>query len=419
MGISSEASLDGDTLAEPVRRLLDDDRARVRSCQVVPIGGDSGNPCTVGVDLIRGVAEGRRGRSAFSLVRKVVSDADVPGLPRAGYMAEPQDWNYWKREAVAYESGLLENLDGPVVPVRCLGVEDRGSTAVMWLDELRDSGDEPGWTFADHVSAAAALGEFNGRTLDPDLPRDDYPWLARDFSRGWLNTVPLVGLDVAVEDDSVWQSPALRGVFPQPLGPRIGALLADADALLELGSRLPTTLTHHDAFRSNLFRISASGGSGSARFRLIDWSFVGVAPVGEDLGHQLGLNIFHLHLGHDAPSWWAYEAAATRAYTSGLRRAGVDTPVDVLRAYVRAVAALRPVTFAASSVTWLSPGAESDDSPHDEPLAGTVRDDEVPWPQEWAAQRGLDTDELLHRWAAMLTWLLDLGDAARRDMEHL
>ena len=419
MKISSVVALDGDGLVAPVRQLLNDVRAGVESWEVASTFGDSGNPCTVGVELIRGVAQGSRGQRVFSLVRKVVCDADVPGLPREGYMQEPQDWNYWKREAVAYQSGLLETVEGPMVPVRCLGVEDYGNAAVMWLEEVRDVASGSEWTFADHLAAAGALGEFNGRAVERDLSGDTYPWLVRDFSRGWLSTMPLIGLDVAVEETSVWRSPALQGVFPNPLGRRIGALLADADALLGLGDRLPKTMTHHDASRNNLFRMARDTGSGPARFQLIDWSFVGVAPVGEDLGHQVGLNIFFLLMGRDPSTWWAYEAAAANAYATGLRRAGVDLPVDVLHTYMRAVAVLGSVTFAASQVTWLAPDLGRPAGGDNASLVDADADEGIPWPQEWAAKRGLETGELLHRWAAMLTWLLDLADAARRDMEHL
>jgi hypothetical protein len=338
------------------------------------------------------------GQSPFSLVFKAVADVHLPGFPDTGYMHEPQDWNYWKREPLAFASGLLDTYRGPLVPVRCVGVEDRGDVAFMWLEELHDDGADDRWSPERHVLAALQLGRFNGDHVH-NLPSvSTYPWLCQRFTQGWIATLTDFGTAAACESDDVWRHPALRDAFPRPLGSRVADLLADADELLAVGESLPQALTHHDAHRDNLFRRDRPG---TETTQVLDWGFLGLAPIGEDLGHQVGINVFHQYIAADSAS--LYEQAATSAYVSGLRAAGLDPDENRVRTYARAVAALQLVSFAAAHVTWLSEDSDDD-----------ATESETPWPAAWAAERGIGVDELMGNWAAAFDWLLNLGDDARR-----
>src|SRR3954447_18661327 len=66
------------------------------------------------------------------------------------------------REALAYGSGLLDDLGALRVPrAYRIDVDDAGAVD-LWLEEVRD--DEPGpWSVATFKRAAEALGEANGR----------------------------------------------------------------------------------------------------------------------------------------------------------------------------------------------------------------------------------------------------------------
>jgi hypothetical protein len=41
--------------------------------------------------------------------------------PASGSL-EPSTWGYWKREALVYQSGLLNDLPGDLITPRCLGI---------------------------------------------------------------------------------------------------------------------------------------------------------------------------------------------------------------------------------------------------------------------------------------------------------
>lgn len=380
-----------------VRRLLGDPRVHARAWEVERVGWAAVNPGTIGIRRVRGVADTREGSQPFCLVFKAVADVEIPGLPSSGYMHEPQDWNYWKREPLAFASGLLSAYRGPLAPVRCVGIEDRGNVAFMWLEELHDEADD-GWSLERHVLAAQHLGRFNGDHADEPPSASMHPWLCQHFTRGWLATLTDIGAAAACQSEDVWRHPALRTAFPRPLGGRVADLLADADDLLAVRAGLPLTLTHHDAHRENLVSCLADGADST---RALDWGFLGLAPIGEDLGHQVGVNVFRQHIA--APDAARYEQAATDAYLSGLRQAGVDADVHRLRTYARGVAALQMVSYGAAHVAWLS-----------EETVGESEPEEAPWPTTWAAARGIDADHLMSDWATAFHWLLELGDAARR-----
>jgi hypothetical protein len=282
-------------------------------------------------------------------------------------------------------------------------MEDRGDVAFMWLEELHDAGGSEPWSQERHVLAARHVARFNGDHVHNLPGTATHPWLCRRFTQGWLATLTEAGAAAACESDEAWRHPALRDAFPRSLGPRVADLLADAEDLLAVGDSLPMALTHHDAHRDNMFRHSDGG---IEQTQVLDWGFLGVAPVGEDLGHQVGVNLFHQYIPAD--NAWHYERAASDAYLSGLREGRVDPDPKRVRTYARAVAALQMVSFAAGHVAWLA-----------EDHQGTNEAAEPSWPAVWAAERGIDPDQLMRKWAATFDWLLSLGDDARRAAETL
>jgi len=66
---------------------------------------------------------------------------------------------YWRREPLAYSSGLLETLDGLRAP-RCRLCRERADgTIALWLD---DAGAHPDWTVERFRLVARDLGRMQG-----------------------------------------------------------------------------------------------------------------------------------------------------------------------------------------------------------------------------------------------------------------
>jgi hypothetical protein len=104
------------------------------SCE--PLGAELVNPITAGLYRVAGTAQvGAAHVRPWRVILKVSHRPDFTGTPlEHGYAEHPTDWNYWRREVLAYSSGIPERFSSPLRPVRCWSVEDVDDrTAWLWL----------------------------------------------------------------------------------------------------------------------------------------------------------------------------------------------------------------------------------------------------------------------------------------------
>lgn len=300
----------------------------------------------------------------FSLVIKVVrnaADADPDGLWVAG--AEPAHRNYWKREWLAYSSGLLDTLPGELrAPRTLMTTEPAEDECWIWMEDVEG---RPGaeWELDDYDSVAFDLATTqaayaSGRSV---LPPD--PWLSHQWLRGWVDTLSKqIG---ALDDDSLWtedwQAPMAV------LRPRVRELWNAREALLAIVESAPQTVVHCDFWPTNL--IAADDGTTVA----LDWSQVGIGSLAQDLD-QLTLDPVWMHVLPDA-SLDELEAHVLPGYLSGLRSSGVDVDEASVRRWYAAAAAARYAPMAAFQATNASHlGAIADsEQRHGLPYAAIVR----------------------------------------------
>ncbi|HYU82118.1 MAG TPA: aminoglycoside phosphotransferase, partial [Candidatus Polarisedimenticolia bacterium] len=100
---------------------------------------------------------------------------------------DPAHWNYWKREFLAYSSGILDALPGISAP-RLFGAAEDADVVFAWLEHIRSDLDGP-WPTEQYVTAALHLGRFNG-AYATDRPLPDASFLTRTYLRGWTNWIP-------------------------------------------------------------------------------------------------------------------------------------------------------------------------------------------------------------------------------------
>ncbi len=93
---------------------------------------------------------------------------------------------YWKREALVYQSDLLDDLPGGVRGPRCYAITEQPDGSVwLWLEEVKEIYG-PRWPLEQYARAAHHLGHMNGAYL-AGRPLPSYPWLVRTGSpRGLL-----------------------------------------------------------------------------------------------------------------------------------------------------------------------------------------------------------------------------------------
>jgi hypothetical protein len=276
----------------------------------------------------------------FSLVIKIVrhgSDDDPNGMWLSG--AEPEHRNYWKREWLAYSTGFLDSLPGELrAPRTLLTTEPAADQGWVWMEDVEG---HPGakWEPDDYDSVAFDLATTQAAFVSGRSVLPDYEWLARRWLRGWVETV---GHQIAtLDDDALWADDALADLAP--LRPRVKALWASRETLLQVVETAPQTIVHCDFWPTNL--IAADDGTTVA----VDWSQVGIGAVAQDLD-QMVLDPVWMQVTPNGPIA-ELESHVLRGYLSGLRSSGVDLGDSAVRRWYAAAASLRyaPLLAAAAS----------------------------------------------------------------------
>ncbi|MBT2550971.1 phosphotransferase [Arthrobacter sp. ISL-65] len=341
--------------------------AEVTEWHVVRIQAGAGE--TEGVYRVTGAGRDGNAASGWSLILKILQSSS------------PQDevwrWNYQQREWHFYRSGLLKGQHGLVAP-RCLGVMHRKDGRTwLWLEDVAD--DDGTWPLARYGLSAYHLGRFSGRfSSGGALP--DYPWLSRRWLRGWLEeAAPAIARLRLLRND-----PAVQGVYDD--ADSILQLWDEREKRLSVLEHCPQTLCHLDAHRRNMFSRRSAGEEGTV---LIDWAFVGVAAVGEDLASLVSATIAmgEVALG----DMKRLEATVLDGYLEGLRDAGCSTDPELVHMAYSMAASLR---FPVGAVRLVLPMLLD---------PGQHRDVEQ-------LHHGTPVEALFDRWGAMNRHLIRLGD---------
>jgi hypothetical protein len=291
---------------------------------------------TLGLLRVSGTADGE----PFSLVVKQTRlghDADPGALWVSG--AEDEHRAYWKREWLAYESGLLAGLPGRLrAPRLLLATEPAEHEAWLWLEDVAGLPGER-WQPQHYARAAYDLGTTQGAYAASRAPLPDHRWLSRGWLAGWVRTTERWWGQVG--DDSLWDDPRLARLAA--LRPAALEVWGRRDRLLAVISEAPQTLVHLDLWPANL--IAGAGGPG-ARTAAVDWSSVGIGRLAQDLD-QLTLDPVWMQVRPEG-DLDLLERAVLPAYGAGLRVAGATvTDTDVRRWYA-ATAGLRYVSVLAT-----------------------------------------------------------------------
>lgn len=353
-GVDIPSGLDAFMLATILQLAFDDKPASVLTWAAQPLdGGFSGSA----VYRVQGQAQFAKQRASWSFILKILS-------PATGGQA-PTDFDYWQREALLYQSGVLAELPPTLVAPHCFAVVEMDhNERWLWLEDMGPAS-EVEWPLQRYGLAARHLGQFNGAYL-VGRPLPSPPWLrATD-----------VGERLALAEPGIQELPQLRH------NPAFAELLAEdrVERMLHLWherahllaglAHLPQTLCHRDAFRHNLLaRHDASGRDQTVAF---DWGMAGLGVLGEELVPlfaatlsfvavpleqipELDAVIFAGYVaGLRDAGWQGDERTARFGFTaSAALKAGVADPAIRLPNVARRAAALPPD---AEPLRLLSPG---------------------------------------------------------------
>src|SRR5690242_5709544 len=130
MSASMPARLASVDLVPFVRQVLGKSSVEIVNWQSQRLASGGGDAIGGGLGVYRvsGTARDHEGDTGWSLILKIVSGSAQTGSN------DPAVWNYWKREMLVNQSGLLENLPGSLTAPRCYAVvEYPGEEFWMWM----------------------------------------------------------------------------------------------------------------------------------------------------------------------------------------------------------------------------------------------------------------------------------------------
>jgi hypothetical protein len=290
---------------------------------------------------------------------------------------EPSHWYYWRREVLAYESGMLGSLTGGVRAPTCLLAASRGDGSVaLWLEDLHGT-PATRWSLERYEIASRHLGQTQGAFL-ADRPLPDDTWLSRNWLRAYLRQRD--GDRHLLADATTWEHPLLAPWFPSPPIEGLQAMRDDQPRLLDALDQLPRTLCHLDLHPANLF---ADGDESTAA---IDWAFVGIGAIGEDAGNLVPDAVLDFHV--DAARIDDLYDAVVIGYDAGLRDTGWNGDISLVR--------LGMAATIAAKYAWIGPALLRAASENRELLNGRPIRAGLEW------------------WAPTISFLLDRSDEASR-----
>lgn len=315
-GRQTAAGLDEDALTPVVRSVLDSDSALVTEWSVTALGSNDVHFGGGGLFLVAGSADDRGVDRPWSVVLKPVAREDPD---RAGDASDaPDDYGYWKREPLAYASGVLERLPAGLSAPRCHGVTERGPGLYwIWLEHLAHN--DP-WPLERYSVGARHLGAMNG-TFVAGEPPPVADWMAgtRSVQSYWGRSHPFMRDAVELlETPSMWRRAEIRQAVDRLDLGGLAAFFAEQDVYVDALAALPQTFCHNDALRPNLF--AADGPANARRTIAIDWQLAGHGPIASELAMLIAGSVLFFKVPVEAVEELA--ELTWSAYLAGLEDVG-------------------------------------------------------------------------------------------------
>ena len=322
--------IDAYTLTPIVRQSVRCDNFKIQDWRVSQLGGGAGNPVSVGLYRFEGMGQDQNERISWSIILKIIQSPENVGRVNLGEGDDQSHWNYWKREPLIYQSGLLETLPAGMVAPRCFGVvELPGNFAWLWLEDVVDSY-KGTWSLDRYALTARHLGQLNGM-YGSERPLPSFPWLGMHQIQSWLTLMPLQTIP--------WEHPRVLARYPKPEVNTFRYMLEENERFLAKLERLPKTFRHGDTYPTNFMSRRLSGGQ--EQTVALDWALAGIAPLGDDLGQF----VFGAQTNLKEISPMDVEKALFESYLDGLRDSGCRVDPQQVRFGYTASAALRVGLF--------------------------------------------------------------------------
>jgi len=308
-------AMDQAVLTEAVRKDQHNPDLVILDWTVEPIGHELLTDTTSGLFRFKGQGQTTKGKRPWTVVLKCMNN------PKQSSQ-QPREATYWRREIMAFQSGLLEELPPGVRAPRCYGVMENENGAWVWIEYIREVTGKQ-WSLDYFQRTARQLGRFQGAYLC-GTPLPDQPWLCGPFfGIGWADQNGWSGFMNPEFEQNVWKLPIIQEALDDKQKLRVLQLIVEKNRFDLVNTRLPQVLCHNDVHRKN-FMWTHSPQTGEEELIGVDWAFAGPGAAGNDLGELVGNSMYFFD--YDPYDVERLEAALLDGYLAGIadNRAEID-----------------------------------------------------------------------------------------------
>ncbi|TCZ80966.1 aminoglycoside phosphotransferase [Paenibacillus albiflavus] len=267
------------------------------------LGYQTPNFTTAGIYHLHGIAEIQNKQLPWSIILKIIK-------PDSTEKANPLYHNYWRREALVMEARLLEELPNSIHAAQSYLVEEQPDETIwLWMEHVEG---KYAYSQEQFCFIARQLGRFNGAYLTGNRSIPDYSWICNSWLKSWTKACRMYAPNPEAyvnrlnkdHERSIW---SWYQEFNQQVDATIGSL-----------EQLPRVLAHQDLSQMNMLLVNNN--TISDELVLIDWQFMSISGIGEDLGKLYGVN---MSLGIIPPDQYeVFQSSLFNAYLEGLRDMG-------------------------------------------------------------------------------------------------
>lgn len=281
-----------------VQRIFEESEVEIITFSCEDLNYKTPNFTTAGIFHLRGLATIHHEQHPWSIVLKIIkSDSTEKN--------DPEHHNYWRREALVFESKILDELPGAIKSAKCYLVEPQvDDTVWLWMERIAG---EYAYTKEQFDCIAEQLGRFNGAYLTGKKIPDE-PWICRGWLKSWTTSSKVYAPN---PEDYINQ---IRRDNERNLWAWFQDFTNQMDRNLRILNNLPRVLAHQDLSQMNML-LTPNGG-----LALIDWQFMSISGLGEDLGKMFGVNmslgVIPIHRYEE------YKESLFLSYLNGLKATG-------------------------------------------------------------------------------------------------
>ena len=258
----------------------------------------------------------------WSLILKIIRSPDGQD--------NPASLTYWKREVLAYQSGLLDQLPGIMCAPRCFEIAEQSGLEIwLWMEEIVDE-IKGRWSLDHFGTVARHLGHFNAAGFEKQA-QFTQPWLTKGILHEW------VGDTVPEFPPNILAHPLVSRVWPAEIYEWMLRVWSKREAWIDRIERQPQTFSHLDAFRRNIF--SRWNKQNTLQMVMIDWPFAGSAAAGEEIAPLVAASLNLLEF--DSTQAGSLDQVVFEGYLQGLREAGWRGDPRAVRSTYAAASILR------------------------------------------------------------------------------